>query len=288
MMVLAEAVAIEWWKAFILGVVQGVAELLPISSSAHLVLVPWFFGWPDPGLTFDVALHIGTLAAVLIYFWGDLWGMLTALVRGVARGRPLVEPDARLGLMVAAASIPGALVGALLNSRIDRYFHAENANRSAIAIIAVALIAMGLLLAVAERAARHLRGLKDVTFGDAATIGLAQALALIPGVSRSGSTITTGLFLGLRRETAARFSFLLSAPITAGAALKQMYDLVKAGGLVASERLSFVIGILTAGIVGYLCIAWLLRYLQRATTTIFTVYRVLLGLLVLLLLAIRR
>lgn len=286
-MVLAGVVMIEWWKAVILGAVQGVAELLPISSSAHLVLIPWLFGWPNPGLTFDVALHIGTLAAVLIYFWGDLWGMLTALLRGVARGRPLAEPNARLGLMVAAASLPGALVGALLNERIDAFFHAENANRTAIALIAVALMAMGILLAVAERAARHVRDLKDVTFRDAATIGLAQAFALIPGVSRSGSTITTGLFLGLRRETAARFSFLLSVPITAGAALKQTVDLVQAGGLAAGERLSFAIGIVTAGVVGYICIAWLLRYLQRATTIIFTVYRVLLGLIVLLLLFVR-
>ena len=287
MMILAEAVALEWWKAVVLGIVQGVAELLPISSSAHLVLVPWFFGWPDPGLTFDVALHIGTLAAVLIYFWGDLWGMLTAFLRGLARGRPLAEPRARLGLMVVAASIPGAIFGAALNDRIDSYFHAENANRSAIAIIAVALIAMGLLLAVAERAARHVRALEQVTFRDALIVGVAQAFALIPGVSRSGSTITTGLFLGLRRETAARFSFLLSVPITAGAALKQIYDLVKHGNFTTDERLPFAIGIITAGIVGYACIAWLLRYLQRATTVVFTVYRVLLGLIVLLFLFLR-
>lgn len=287
MFILAETVALEWWKAVILGAVQGVAELLPISSSAHLVLVPWFFGWPNPGLTFDVALHIGTLAAVLIYFWGDLWGMLTALIRGLARGRPLAEPNARLGLMVVAASIPGAVIGVVLNDRIDASFHAASANRSAIAIIAVALMAMGVLLALAERAARHVRDLKEVTFRDALIVGAAQAFALIPGVSRSGSTITTGLFLGLRRETAARFSFLLSVPITAGAALKQMYDLFREGGLTAAERLPFLIGILTAGIVGYACIAWLLRYLQRATTIIFTVYRVVLGLIVLVLLFIR-
>ncbi len=272
---------LTWWQAIVLGVVQGVAELLPISSSAHLVLVPWFLGWDDPGLSFDVALHIGTLVAVLIYFWNDLWGMFTALVRGAARGRLLAEPQARLGLLVLLASIPGAVVGAVLNSKIDAYFHATNANRSALVIIAFALILLGILLAVGERAARHIRTLDDVTFRDAILIGAAQAFALIPGVSRSGSTITTGLFLGFRRETAARFSFLLSVPITAGAALKQMYELFKAGGPAADERVAFVIGILTAGIVGYACIAWLLRYLQRATTLIFTVYRVLLGLLVL-------
>ena len=286
--ILAETAALEWWKAVILGAVQGVAELLPISSSAHLVLVPWLFGWPNPGLVFDVALHIGTLAAVLIYFWGDLWGMLTAVLGGVARGKPLAEPQARLGLMVVAASVPGAAIGAAFNSRIDAFFHGQAANRTALVVIAVALIVMGLLLAVAERAARHARDLNAVTFRDALIIGAAQAFALIPGVSRSGSTLTTGLFLGLRRETAARFSFLLSVPITAGAALKEMVDLVQAGGLRPGEWVPFAIGIVTAGVVGYGCIAWLLRYLQRATTTIFTVYRVLLGLIILILLVVRQ
>jgi undecaprenyl-diphosphatase len=287
-MVLAEVVVIEWWKAVILGAVQGVAELLPISSSAHLVLIPWLFGWPNPGLVFDVALHLGTLAAVLIYFRGDLWGMLTALLGGIARGKPLAERDARLGLMVVAASVPGAVLGALFNSRIDAFFHGQAANRTALTVIAIALIVMGILLAIAERAARHVRDLNAVTLRDALIIGGAQALALIPGVSRSGSTLTTGLFLGLRRETAARFSFLLSVPITAGAALKEMVDLFQAGGLGPGEWVPFVIGIVTAGVVGYICIAWLLRYLQRATTTIFTVYRVALGLIILVLLFVRQ
>lgn len=278
---------IEVWKAVVLGAVQGVAELLPISSSAHLVLVPWFFGWQNPGLTFDVALHLGTLAAVLTYFWSDLWGMLTALLRGIGRGQPLAEQNSRLAVFIIVASIPGALFGLLFDSKIEARFHAENASRGSLAVIAIALIVMGLLLAVAERVALHRRDLQAIGWRDAITIGLAQAFALIPGVSRSGSTITTGLFLGLQRETAARFSFLLSAPITGGAALKKLYDLAKGGGLASDERLPFIVGILTAGIVGYLCIAWLLRYLQRATTVIFTVYRVLLGVIVLLLLVVR-
>ncbi len=283
-MLLAE---IELWKALVLGAVQGVAELLPISSSAHLVLVPWLFGWPNPGLTFDVALHLGTLAAVLIYFRHDLWGMLTALLRGIATRRPLAEPNSRLALYVIVASLPGAFFGALLDSRIEERFHVENASSGALLAIAAALIVMGLLLAVAERVALHRRALADLGWRDALVVGVAQAFALLPGVSRSGTTITTGLFLGMRRETAARFSFLLSAPITGGAALKKSYDLIKGGGLADDERLPFLVGILTAGLVGYACIAWLLRYLQRATTIVFTVYRVLLGVLVLVLVLVR-
>jgi len=224
---------------------------------------------------------------VLLYFRLDILQMIIALARGVATGKPLAEPDARLGLMIVAASVPAALVGALFDKRIEVAFHAEAASKASLAIIASALIVMGLLLAVAERVAVHRREMQDVRFRDALIIGVAQSFALIPGVSRSGSTLTTGLFLGLRRETAARFSFLLSLPITGGAVLKKLYDLAKEGGLVADERLPFLIGILTSGLVGYACIAWLLRYLQHFTTTIFTVYRVGLGLFILLLLVIR-
>ena len=284
---LLAAVAVEWWKAIILGVVQGLTEFLPISSSAHLVLVPWFFGWPDPGLTFDVALHIGTLAAVLIYFWRDLLTIVVALVGGVARGRPLAEPEGRLGVLIVLASIPAAIVGFAFDKRIEAAFHAENAAKGSLVIMAFTLMGLGLLLAVAERVASHTRPLAKITARDAAIIGAAQSFALIPGVSRSGSTITAGLFVGLRREAAARFSFLLSLPVTGGAALKKVYDLFKDGGLAADERLPFIIGILTAGIVGFACIAFLLRYLQRASTLVFTVYRVALGILILLLVVIR-
>lgn len=283
-MVFAE---IELWKAIVLGAVQGVTELLPVSSSAHLVLVPWFFGWSDPGLTFDVALHLGTLVAILGYFWHDLWGMFTALLRGLAKRRPLAEPNSRLALYVIVSSIPGAVFGALLDSRIEALFHVENASGGPLLIIAAALIVMGLLMAVAERVAVHRRALTDLGWRDAIVVGLAQAFALIPGVSRSGTTITTGLFLGMRRETAARFSFLLAAPITGGAALKKIYELIQGGGLAQDERLPFLVGVITAGLVGYACIAWLLRYLQRSSTMIFTVYRVLLGVIVIVLVLVR-
>ena len=283
----ADPVQIEWWKAVILGVVQGITEFLPISSSAHLVLIPWLFGWRDPGLTFDVALHIGTLVAVLTYFRNDIVAMVAGLARGLRARAPLAEPDGRLAILIAVGSIPGVLAGLIFNGPIDDFFHRPTAVRTALAIMAAMLILMGLLLFVAERFGQRRRELPDLRFGDAGIIGITQALALIPGVSRSGSTLTAGLFLNLRRDVAARFSFLLSLPITGGAAAKKIYDVAKEGGLASSDRLPFAIGILTAGIVGYSCIAFLLRYLQRATTLAFTIYRVAFGALILFLLVIR-
>lgn len=278
---------IELFQAVVLGIVQGLTEFLPISSSAHLVLIPWLFGWRNPGLTFDVALHIGTLSAVLLYFRRDLLGIASALVRGALARAPLAEPDARLGLLIVAGSIPAAIAGLLADRPIDDFFHRPDAQEQALAIIAAMLIALGLLLALAERSAKHLRPLKDIGPRDAIVIGLAQMTALIPGVSRSGSTLTAGLFLNLRREDAARFSFLLSLPVTAGAALKKTADVVVAGSLAPADRLPFVVGILTSGLVGFACIAFLLRYLQRASTLVFTAYRLAFGILILILLAVR-
>ncbi len=274
-------------QAIVLGAVQGLTEFLPISSSAHLVLVPWLLGWSDPGLSFDVALHLGTLAAALVYFWRDIVRIAVALARGLAIRKPLAEPDARLGLLIVAGSIPGAVAGYLGDKPIEAYFHRAEAERSALVVIAVVLILMGLLLGLAELVARHRRGLEDLRLRDALVIGTAQMLALIPGVSRSGSTLTAGLFLELRRETAARFSFLLALPITFGAALKQALDLWQGGGVGAGDRAAFAVGVLVAGVVGFACIAFLLRYLRRNSTLVFTVYRVALGLLVLVLLLLR-
>jgi undecaprenyl-diphosphatase len=274
-------------QAIVLGAVQGLTEFLPISSSAHLVLVPWLLGWSDPGLTFDVALHLGTLAAILAYFWRDIGRMVVALARGLAIRKPLAEPDARLGLLIAAGSIPGAVAGYLGDKPIEAYFHRAEAERSALAVIALVLILMGLLLGLAELVARHRRELEDLRLRDAVVIGTAQMLALIPGVSRSGSTLTAGLFLELRRETAARFSFLLALPITFGAALKQALDLWQGGGIGTGDRAAFAVGVLVAGLVGFACIAFLLRYLRHNSTLVFTIYRVALGLLVLVLLLLR-
>ena len=264
-------------QAIVLGAVQGLTEFLPISSSAHLVLVPWLFGWSNPGLTFDVALHLGTLTAVLLYFWRDIARILVALARGAARGKFYADPDARLGVLIAAGSVPAAVAGYFGDEPIESFFHRADAERTALAVIAVMLILLGLLLAVAERVATRSRPLEDLRLRDALLIGTAQMLALIPGVSRSGSTLTAGLFLNLQRETAARFSFLLSLPVTGGAALKQALDLWQGGGLAAGDRAPFALGVIVAGLVGFACIAFLLRYLQVRTTAVFIVYRLLLG-----------
>lgn len=275
------------WQAIVLGIVQGLTEFLPISSSAHLIIVPWLFGWSEPGLTFDVALHIGTFVAVLLYFWSDLLGMAGDVWTGIRSGAPLKLPGSRLALFIIIGSIPGAIAGFLGDTAVEELFHTPGSQRQAMVVIALVMILLGLILALAEVLARHVRSLHELTWRDAAIVGLAQMFALIPGVSRSGSTITAGLFVNLKRDAAARFSFLLALPITAGAALKKMLDLVRHNQLASGDRLAFVAGILTAAIVGYLCIKFLLGYLQRHTTRAFTIYRVAIGLLILLLVVVR-
>jgi len=263
-------------EAILLGVLQGLTEFLPISSSAHLLIVPWLFDWPEPGLAFNVALHLGTLAAVVTYFWRDLLAMAAGLLRGLKTRRWTADPDARLALIIAIGSIPAAVAGFLGSDALDAYFHSGGGGDRAIMVSALLLIGLGLLLALAEWLARHRRDLSDVTAWDGIVVGLAQALALLPGVSRSGSTITAGLFLGLRRDAAARFSFLLGVPAVAGAGLLEGIDLLRAG-LPAEERLIFAAGTISAAVVGYLAIAFLLRFLQRHSALVFVWYRLVLG-----------
>jgi len=184
------------WQAIVLGLVQGMGEFLPISSSAHLVLIPWICNWPDPGLTFDIALHVGTLVSVVAYFWRD-W---LQLVRGGLKG--FKTPEGKLFWFIVAASIPGAGIGFLLEHKAETVFRSP-------ALIAVMLIVMGILLLLADRKGAKVTGLIGIRFATSFCIGISQALAIIPGVSRSGVTMTTGLFAGLTREATARFSFLL-------------------------------------------------------------------------------
>lgn len=272
------------WEAIVLGIVQGITEFLPISSSGHLILIPWLFGWDDPGLTFNVGVHIGTLAAVIIYFWRDLFGMAKALPKGIVAGQPLRDPQSFLALIIIVGSIPAAIIAFTLGDTIEEFFHTGDGGNFAIVLIACALMALGLLMALAERRAVHHRTIDDVKGRDGMLIGMAQALALFPGVSRSGSTITAGLFLGLRREAAARFSFLLGVPAVLGAAVFEVRNLFTTG-LADGEAAVFAAGILTSGIVGYLSISFMLRFLVSHTTRIFIVYRLLFGLLVLSVLA---
>src|SRR5262245_1487293 len=259
-------------QAIIFGTVQGLTEFLPISSTAHLVLLPWFMGWPDPGLAFDVALHLGTLVALLIYFRAD-WFALIGSALGMVRGRTQ-SPDARMAMLIVAATIPGAAAGALFEHKVEDALRAPP-------LIGFMLIAMALVLVAAEIVGSRKKSLDEISWGDALGVGLAQAFAIIPGVSRSGSTITAGLFLSMKRETAARFSFYLSAPIIAGAVGKKVFDILKSG--IGLDQLSpFIVGIIVSGIIGYLAIAFLLRYLQTHNTFLFVFYRIALGIVVLL------
>jgi undecaprenyl-diphosphatase len=259
-------------QAIIFGAVQGLTEFLPVSSTAHLILLPWFMGWPDPGLAFDVALHLGTLVALLIYFRADWIALITSAL-GLVRGRSQT-PNARMAMLIVAATIPGAAAGALFENKVEDAFRAPQ-------LIAVMLIVMALVLFGAEKVGSRKKSLDDMSWGDAITVGIAQAFAIVPGVSRSGSTITAGLFLSMKRDAAARFSFYLSAPIIAGAVGKKMIDIVKSG-LGLDQMGSFVAGIIASGIIGYLAIAFLMRYLQTHNTYLFVIYRIALGIVVLL------
>jgi len=268
-------------QAILLGLAQGLTEFIPISSSAHLIIIPWLFGWEDKALTslpFDVALHLGTLLALLIFFAGDWVRLIRAGVASIVERKIGDDHDRQMAWFIVISSIPGAILGALAESRIEKLFHEPNAPHQMSAMLAMAVIIalLGALLFMAERFARHVRRLSQVTLKDSILIGLAQALAIFPGVSRSGSTITAGLALGLEREAAARFSFLLSAPIIAGAGLKSLWEIskdIEAGALAQSDLILFLIGFIAAAISGYLCVKFLLRFLQKNSTDVFVYYR---------------
>ncbi len=261
-------------QALVLGVLQGLAEFFPISSSAHLALAPWAFGWEDPGLAFDVALHVGTLVAVLWYFRAE-WMRLLAAPGAIVRRRSIAGTEERRLAYLVVGTIPGGIAGLLLERKADVAFRAP-------VLIATALIVMGVLLWVVDRVLPSRRALPDFTWRDAAVIGVAQAFAIIPGVSRSGSTITAGRALAVERESAAVFSFLLSMPIIAAAALLKVPHLL-AHGLTAP----LVIGIVSAAASSWLAIAVVLRYVKTHSYGVFAAYRVLLGVAVLVLAAYR-
>lgn len=257
-------------QALVFGAVQGLTEFLPISSTAHLILLPWFMGWPDPGLSFDVALHLGTLVALLVYFRND-WIALFRSSFKLLRGNTS-DPDTRMAFFIIIATIPGALAGALFESKV------ETVLRSPV-VISFTLIALALVLVAAELKGTRKKNLEEISLNDAVTVGLAQAIALVPGVSRSGVTITAALFKGIKRDAAARFSFYLSTPIIGGAVAKKLLDIAEQG-LTADQMMPFIVGIVSAGIVGYLSIAFLIRYLQTHNTYIFVYYRIALGIMV--------
>ena len=269
------------FQAIVLAIVQGLTEFLPVSSSAHLILIPKLLHWPDQGLAFDVALHAGTLIAVVVYFFRD-WVELTLAGLGFnfPRGASIeqVQHNRRMFWYLVAATIPGAIVGFLFEKKIEEYLRDPRP-------IAMAMIGVALLMWYAEYVSKLERGMDRLRFSDAMTIGVAQSTALFPGVSRSGITIATGLFRGMTREAAARFSFLLSTPLIAGAAAKELPGLIKMRhtGQLDLPISTLAISIAVSAIVGYLVIAFFLRYLQTRTLKIFIYYRILFGIVILLL-----
>ena len=260
------------YQAIVLAIVQGFTEFLPVSSSAHLAVVPTILGWEDPGLDFDIALHVGTLAAILIYFWRD-WVQVIANGLGLPyRDTEPGEHNRMLLWYLIAATIPGAVIGAAFNK------YAEHALRN-FYVIGIAMVVLGLVMWIADRIGQEKTALDRISWTDAILIGIAQSLAIIPGVSRSGSTISMGRFRHLDREAATRFSFLLSAPIIAGSAAKDVLDLRK-NPLPPEMRLPWIVGILVSGVVGIAVIAFFLKYLRRHTLNAFVWYRVAFGIIV--------
>jgi len=253
--------------AIALGLIQGLGEFLPISSSGHLVIAPWLFNFPDPGLAFDVALHFGTLIAVVLYFWRDFLEIIGATFFKNTKYKIVdTKYSSSLFWLLAIATIPGAIFGYFLED------YAETTFRNPL-LIAGTLSIIGLILYLADKYAAHKRNLNEITKKDATLIGLSQAFAIIPGVSRAGSTITAGLFLGLDRVSAARFSFLLSAPIIFGATLVKIKYIFSAGTME-------IVAIITAALSGYFAISWMLKFIERVSYKVFFWYRLVLAIFI--------
>ncbi|HEV2491668.1 MAG TPA: undecaprenyl-diphosphate phosphatase [Terriglobia bacterium] len=264
------------YQAIVLAIVQGLTEFLPISSTAHLTLFPWFLHWQDPGLTFDVALHVGTLIAVFFYFWRMWLDMVMAAAgrRSGSAPNPEVQHQRMLFWFLVAGTIPGGIAGYLFEHAAETRFREP-------VVIGTALIVVALIMWAGERMQEDvITAVSRVSLPDSLVIGVAQAFAVIPGVSRSGITMAAGLFRSMTRETAARFSFLLSTPLIAGAALKKALE-IRHEGLAPDMRLPFLVGIIVSAVVGYLVIAALLRFLEHRTFKPFIIYRIALGVAVL-------
>jgi undecaprenyl-diphosphatase len=264
------------WRALVLGIVQGLTEFLPISSSAHLKVVPVLLGWGDPGVSFTAVIQLGSIVAVLAYFWDDLRQVGRAIARAARHGQ-WSDPSARLGTAMAIGTVPIVLAGLAIKRWLPDY---DQSLLRSMASIAIVSIVMALLLALAELVGRRRRSLDAVSARDGLLVGMAQALALVPGVSRSGSTLTAALLDGWQRPAAARFSFLLGLPAITLAGLVELKEALAASS--NGGPLPMLVGLLSAGIVSWLAIAWLLHYLQRHGTWVFVAYRLLFGVGILL------
>jgi undecaprenyl-diphosphatase len=265
-------------QSIVLGIVQGLTEFLPISSSAHQRIVPAILGWEDPGAAFTAVTQLGTETAVLIYFRRDLWRIATKWLRAVREPRLRDDPDVRMGWFIIVATLPIGVLGFGLRDQI------ETGARDLV-LIGTVLIVFALILGLADRVGSRDRDLDGLSVRDGVLIGLAQSLALVPGVSRSGATMSAGLLLGLRREAAARFSFLLAIPAVVASGLFELLDVISGEAEGAGSVFNVAVATLVSFGVGYLAIAWLLRYLETHSVRLFVAYRIALGALVLTLVA---
>jgi undecaprenyl-diphosphatase len=264
------------FQALILGIVQGMTEFLPISSSGHLVLLPAALGWASPPLVFDTTVHLATLIAVVAVFWHELCMLIVAWWQGIKKGQPFHTTESRLAWWVIIGTVPGILAGLFLEKTFESLFASPHA-------VGVFLLLTALLLAMAEVLGRRKRDLQAITWLDGLLIGIGQAAAIAPGLSRSGTTISVGMFRGLTREAAARFSFILSVPIIAGAGLAQLAKLVTHGSLSAEAPL-LLVGFVAAALSGYVAIRLFLAYLRKRPLYPFTLYCVVVGILAITLL----
>jgi undecaprenyl-diphosphatase len=263
-------------QAIILGFVQGATEFIPISSTAHLKAIPVFFGWGDPGVAFTAVIQLGSIAAVLWYFWADLSQISQGMFKAIAKSN-YNSQDFWLAVGILIGTIPIVAFGLAIKALIPDF---DNSVLRSMTAIAIASIIMGLLLGAAEYFGSQKRSFKDLTAKDGMIIGLAQALALIPGVSRSGSTMTAGLFYNLDRATAARFSFLLGIPAITAAGLVELKGIIETG-IDSSQTLAIVAGLISSAIFSYLAIAWLIKFLQKRSTWVFVWYRLGFGIFIL-------
>ncbi len=270
-------VEMDLWQSLILGVVQGLTEFIPISSTAHLKVIPEALGWGDPGVTFTAVIQLGSIAAVLWYFWGDIVDLSLGAWRAFQK-RDWKDQNWRISLGIAVGTVPIVLFGLLLKALVPDL---DNSPIRSLGAIALASIVMASLLAVAETIGKRTQTFENLKTRDGIMMGLAQALALMPGVSRSGSTITAGLLMGLERATAARFSFLLGIPAITLAGLVQLKTDVIDVGVSQSEWISLIAGTVSSAVFSYLSIAWLLKYLQKQNTWVFVWYRLGFGVVIL-------
>ncbi len=265
-------------QALILGIVQGLTEYIPVSSTAHLILVPWLLGWnfdTNAKFVFDILVQWGTLVGVVLYFWGDLWAIVRAVLDGLIKRQPFGTSNARLGWYIVIATIPAVIVGLLVKNYIEQMYNLY-------ALIAVVMMLGGVLMLAAERWGKRRRDLTQMMWLDALIVGVWQVLALVPGISRSSATISGGLLRQFIREDAARFSFLMSIPALLGAGVIALKDLFEVKGLLGELAAPLGIGFVAAAISGYLRIRWLLGYLKNRSLNVFVIYRLIAGALCLI------